>query len=242
MDPDVTRDLRRRLAALEPSADVPEPDEGVRGQAKQAVLPVIRSFLGHHVGALIALCSALLAITAWNALSAAAVPAAPPPVTVTAPRGTSPSATPERITVHVLGAVVSPGLVRLPSGARVADAIDAAGGFTSQAVPGKLNLATVVGDGAQIIVGTAEQPVSDVQAAAPQGAAGGSASSTSGVVDLNTATAEQLDSLPGVGPVTAQRIIAWRQEHGRFTSVAQLQEVEGIGPKSFAQLQGKVRV
>ena len=170
------------------------------------------------------------------------VPVAPAPVSSAA--YPTPSAQPH-LAVHVLGAVNRPGVVQLPPGSRVADAIQAAGGLTPEANPGELNLAAVLPDGAQVVIGTRSQPRGEVRGAgaapAPAGAAG-SAGAASTKVNLNTATAEQLDALPGVGPVTAQAILQHRQRRGRFTKVSELQEVDGIGPKTYAQLVNHVTV
>jgi competence protein ComEA len=140
------------------------------------------------------------------------------------------------VVVSVLGRVVHPGLIRLPDGTRVADALAAVGG----ALPGTdllgLNIARRLSDGEQLLVGVAPPP--GQLASSP--AAGGS--NASQVVDLNTATLEQLDGLPGVGTVTAQRILDWRSAHGRFTSVDQLREVSGIGQARLAQLKHRVQV
>jgi competence protein ComEA len=152
--------------------------------------------------------------------------------------GPPPTGPPETLVVAVAGKVARPGLVRVPPGARVADVLDAAGG----ALPGTdlagLNLARKVTDGEQVAVGVPAAP--DAGVAASGGAGGDSAAS--GPLDLNTATVEQLDGLPGVGPVTAQRIVEWRSRNGRFATVDQLREVEGIGERRFGQLRGLVRV
>lgn len=156
------------------------------------------------------------------------------------PASASPSGA--RIVVHVLGAVRRPGLVRLPDGSRVEDAIDAAGGLLPSADPAEINLAQPLGDGQQVFIGTRAHPSGEVRATGGGGAttaAGGQAGSQ---IDLNSATASQLDTLPGVGPVTAERIIAWRAEHRRFSRVEELQEVDGIGPKTYAQIAPHVRV
>lgn len=159
----------------------------------------------------------------------------------------TPSATPAVLRVHVLGAVANPGVVSLAEGDRVEDAIAAAGGLTAGARPGELNLAAPVADGDQIVVGDERSPGGDVRgpsggaATGGQGSAGGGGAA-SGKVDLNKATAQQLESLPGVGPVTAQAILRWREQHQKFSRVEELQEVDGIGPKTFAQLQPLVRV
>ncbi len=148
--------------------------------------------------------------------------------------------------MHVVGQVVRPGLVRLRPGARLADAIAAAGGARPVADLAALNLARLVIDGEQIRVprpGEAPAPGSGM--AGPPGSGGGaggpgSPSGSGAPVSLNSADVAALDSLPGVGPVLAQRIIDWRTQHGRFTSVDELGEVSGIGDKLLAQLRPKV--
>lgn len=156
-----------------------------------------------------------------------------------------PSAAAQELVVSVVGRVARPGLVHVRDGSRVADALDAAGG----AVPGTdllgLNLARKLSDGEQLLVGVAPppgQPAAGGAQGAAGAAAGDAADGPGSAVDLNTATLEQLDALPGVGPVTAQRILDWRTEHGRFTSVDQLREVSGIGEAKYAKLKGLVRV
>lgn len=135
------------------------------------------------------------------------------------------------VVVSVGGAVPRPGLVRLPAGSRVDDAVRAAGGLLPGASYGALNLARRLADGDQVLVGVP---------AAPSGTGAGGAAD--GPLDLNAATAEQLDALPGVGPVLADRIVSWRTEKGRFASVDQLREVPGIGESKYAALKAKVRV
>jgi competence protein ComEA len=162
-----------------------------------------------------------------------------PVVTATAARASSvppPPGAAHEIVVSVVGRVARPGLIRLPNGTRVADALAAVGG----ALPGTdlmgLNIARRLSDGEQLLVGVAPppgQPAGDVASGTP---------GASRAVDLNTATLEQLDGLPGVGTVTAQRILDWRAAHGRFTSVDQLREVSGIGQARLAHLKGLVRV
>ena len=155
--------------------------------------------------------------------------------------------------VSVVGLVHKPGLVTLTPGARIADALQAAGGAVDGADTIGLNMARPLGDGEQIVVGLAPlsgQPtalgstVSPGSAGPPtSGAATGSTKPKRGeVLDLNTATVEQLDALPGVGPVTAAAIVAWRQANGKFTSVDQLAEVDGIGPARLEKLRALVRV
>jgi competence protein ComEA len=144
------------------------------------------------------------------------------------------------IYVHVVGAVVSPGLFPLAPGSRVVDALAAAHGFADGADPAGVNLARVLTDGEQLVVprqGEAPAPAASGSAAAsPTGA------SPSTPVDLNTATAEQLETLPRVGPSLAARIIAWRSAHGRFARVADLGRVPGIGDRTLASLTPLVRV
>ncbi|OUE32142.1 ComE operon protein 1 [Clavibacter michiganensis] len=153
------------------------------------------------------------------------------------PPGTG-STTP--IYVHVVGAVVSPGLFPLAPGSRVVDAVAAAHGFADGADPAGVNLARVLTDGEQLVV----PRQGETAAPAAPGAAGASATgaSPSTPVDLNTATAEQLETLPRVGPSLAARIIAWRSAHGRFTRVADLGRVPGIGDRTLASLTPLVRV
>jgi competence protein ComEA len=138
------------------------------------------------------------------------------------------------VVVDVAGKVRKPGLVRTRTGARVADVLAAAGGALPGVDLSTLNLARPVADGEQILVGLPGPP-----AVAGTPGVGGS---SGGQVDLNTATAEQLEELPGVGPVLAQRIVDWRTEHGRFSSVDELQEVSGVGEKKFADIRPHVRV
>lgn len=139
------------------------------------------------------------------------------------------------VVVHVTGAVTTPGLVEVPAGARVADAIQQAGGPTAEAQTGALNLARPVTDGEQVLVPVAGQEV-------PPDSARTAGATGDAVVDLNIATAEQLQQLPGVGPVTAEKILAHRDALGGFVDVSQLLEITGIGPKRFAELEPLVRV
>lgn len=156
------------------------------------------------------------------------------------------------VVVSVVGLVHKPGLVTLSAGDRIADALDAAGGAVDGADLVGLNLARRVVDGEQIIVGLASPPGSpspmgsSVSSATSTGATSPAASAAAGApaapVDLNTATTEDLDALPGVGPVTAAAIIAWRDANGRFGSVDQLSEVDGIGPARLDKLRALVDV
>jgi competence protein ComEA len=163
-----------------------------------------------------------------------------------------------RVMVHVLGAVRRSGVVELPASSRVGDALERAGGATDDADLDRLNLARVLTDGERLYVPRVGQqevpevlgPVADGGAARPTagaGAGGGSGTGGSGgegaaVVDLNTADQTALETLPGIGPGLAGRIIAWRDEHGRFTAVEDLLDVSGIGDVRFAELRDRVRV
>jgi competence protein ComEA len=139
------------------------------------------------------------------------------------------------LVIDVAGAVRRPGLYRLRAGSRVDDAIAAAGGPTGKAQLDTVNLAAPVADGEQIVVPGRRAAAGGAAATPP--AAG---SSPSAPVDLNSATLEQLEALPGIGPVTAQKILDYRQQHGAFHSVEELQGVPGIGPAHMAQLKGLV--
>jgi len=159
--------------------------------------------------------------------AAPAVTPLPAPVRVKPPAA-------KLVVVDVAGAVRHAGLYRLRSGSRIDDAIAAAGGPTAKAQLDSVNLAAPVADGEQVVVpgrGAAG-------AVAASSAAAGS--SPSAPLDLNSATLEQLESLPGIGPVTAQKILDYRQTHGAFHSVAELEAVPGIGPAHMAQLKGLV--
>jgi competence protein ComEA len=146
------------------------------------------------------------------------------------------------VAVHVAGRVRRPGLVRLPAGSRVQDAIRAAGGPTSGADLDAVNLARKLTDGEQIRVPAPGDPAPPLPAdAAGPGASGGPAGAPSAPLDLNTATVEQLDTLPGVGEVTAGRIVAYRTAHP-FTAVDELLEVPGIGQRRYDQLKDLVTV
>ena len=131
------------------------------------------------------------------------------------------------ITVYVSGEVNSPGLVELPSDSRIADAIKACGDFTPLADKAKINLAQKLTDGMQIQV-SSKAPVIN------------SNNSSSNLININTATKEDLDTLPGIGPATAQKIIDYRQEHGNFSSIEDIKNVKGIGEAKFSKMQDKI--
>jgi competence protein ComEA len=161
---------------------------------------------------------------------ASAAPAVTPVQPVAKPK----AAAPKLVVVDVAGAVRRPGLYRLRSGSRIDDAIASAGGATSKAQLDSVNLAAPVADGEQVVV--PGRGAAGVVAASPPAAG----SSPSAPLDLNSATLEQLENLPGIGPVTAQKILDYRQQHGAFHSVVELQGVPGIGPAHMAQLKGLV--
>jgi competence protein ComEA len=166
--------------------------------------------------------------------------AATAPTALAASTGPTPTPQPsEPLVVAVAGRVARPGLVRVPAGSRVADVLDAAGGPLPGTDLAGVNLARKVSDGEQVAVG-----VPAAADAAPAGAppAGDPPTAVGAPLDLNSATVEQLDGLPGVGPVTAQHIVEWRTHNGRFASVDQLREVDGIGERRFGQLRDLVRV
>ena len=146
------------------------------------------------------------------------------------------------VTVHVRGRVRRPGVITLPSGSRVVDAIEAAGGLRPGASSGDLNLARLLVDGEQVAVGVRMDR--EVPAADGGPAAGGPVGSGEGpvLVDLNSASAAELEALPGIGPVLAQRIVQWRTDNGPFPDVEILGEVSGIGDALMAQLRPLVRV
>ncbi|WP_406239319.1 helix-hairpin-helix domain-containing protein [Nocardia sp. NBC_01009] len=193
------------------------------------------------------------AVRASAQLTSAPIVAAPPGAAPVSPDGPE-GVTGVELVVSVVGLVHNGGLLRIPNGSRVADAITAAGGVKEGADLSGLNLAQRLQDGDQVLVGATGPSPGPMQLGSTTISAGhtatrpaphvGSASSPSitARIDLNIATESDLDALPGVGPVTARAIIAWRTKNGRFTDIEQLGEIDGIGPARLARLRGLVKV
>ena len=174
----------------------------------------------------------VLVVVAWRHVAAGAAPA-PLRVAPIATSRAAPAPAVHLLVVDVVGAVRRPGLVRLHEGSRVADAIARAGGLARGAERAGVNFAAPVSDGQQVLV-----PGRGAAVAGSGGAGAGAASA--GPVSLSSATVEQLDALPGVGPVTAEKIVTYRQQHGAFRSVDELDAISGIGPARIADLRGLV--
>jgi competence protein ComEA len=162
----------------------------------------------------------------------------------TQPPPAAPSGASGEVVVAVAGKVRRPGLVRLPAGARVGDAVEAAGGALPGVDVALLNPARKLADGELILVGVTAPPGAAGQPGGPGAAAGPAVDGAApgGLVNLNTATLDQLKTLPGVGPVLAQRIITYREQHGPFRSVSALRQVSGIGDARYEQLKDLVTV
>ncbi len=184
---------------------------------------------------------------ARRSVATSAPPSAAPaagPTRGDAPAGAPGPSAEDVVVVHVAGAVVHPGVVELDGGARVIDAVEAAGGALATADLDRLNLAAPLADGQRVLV----QNVGDPPAPAdPGGTTGGSSGGTgsgspAGLVDLNAATAEQLEELPGIGPVLAEAILAERERRGGFRDVVELRDVRGIGDQRFADIVDLVTV
>ena len=182
-----------------------------------------------------ALLALVLVVVAWRH-AAAGAPAPLRVAPVVPARASATAAGARLLVVDVVGAVRRPGLVRLAEGSRVADAIARAGGLRRGAERAGVNFAAPVSDGQQVVVPQRGAAV----AAGAAGADAGPAAPSTGPVSLSSATAGQLDTLPGVGPVTAQKIVAYRQQHGAFRSVDELDAISGIGPSRIANLRGLV--
>lgn len=230
---------------LEPDPQPPPDDDGQRSWSGRRTgghaldTPRWRLDPGRRGAVALVLVAALAAAAAGVVALRARPQEVPVPVVEAAgqPLPGAPSAAPSSavVVVAVAGKVRRPGLVRLPAGSRVDDAVRAAGGVLAGADTGLLNLARRLVDGEQVLVGVPAP-------AGPPAGPGGAGAVTGGLLDLNAASASDLDALPGIGPVLAQRIVDWRTENGRFASVDQLREVTGIGESKFADLRGKVTV
>jgi competence protein ComEA len=212
--------LQKLLGSRAECSTTPEPAQILITPPLQAINPILKIVI------VVVLATAGLV---WlNRPAPVAVPeVASPGIPIVASSGNTVSSQGlDQIVVDIKGDVLMPGLVTLPAGARVADAIAAAGGVTPSADVTGINLAERLSDGQMIFIGNAQsmQLSSDSR------------------INLNLATEADLDSLPGVGPVMAGRIIAWRESNQRFHSIEELQEVPGIGPKVFANLKPLVRI
>ena len=165
-----------------------------------------------------------------------------------APIQLSPPPTTPPLVLHVTGAVAQPGVYSLPNGSRVADAVQAAGGMLSEADAEPLNLAALVQDGERVWVPWKQASQAPTQSVTEEGRAQGSNLTSPPPpdpifpVNINTATQNDLESLPGIGPVIAKRIIAYRQEYGPFTKIDDLQQVPGIGPATFDKLKDLITI
>jgi len=168
----------------------------------------------------------VLSRVAWLVAACGVVASAPPASDASPSPGSGGS-----VTVDIAGKVRRPGVATLPAGSRVVDALKRAGGPRGRVDLSGLNLARVLVDGEQILVGRTAQP-----GGLAAGASTAAPDPSGALVNINTATSEQLETLPGVGPVTAQKILDWRGSHGAFSSVDELLEVDGIGEKTLADL------
>ncbi len=263
--------LHRRLAA-DPDADPPADAGGAPAEDPDSLLPRwlpaaspgpswvarVRADPGRAGAIALAVVAALaVLVTVFTLLRDRPAPvmsAKLPPVEKTSPGTPRSSAGPgavapadadHPVVVSVVGLVHTPGLVTLAPGARIADALQAAGGAVAGADTIGLNMARPLGDGEQIVVGLAPAPgrPAGLGSSVASGPVPAPAKPKPGqVLDLNAATVEQLDTLPGVGPITAAAIVAWRQANGKFTSVDQLADVDGIGPARLEKLRALVRV
>lgn len=178
----------------------------------------------------------VVALLAWFLLRQPPGPPAEASMTPVGAAATTSTTEPPTVVAHAAGAVRAPGIYELPAGARVADLLAAAGGAMPDADLNRVNLAAPVADGSQVYVPRPGEP-------APAVSGGGAGVQTSsGPLDLNTATLEQLEELPGVGPATAQAILDEREQRGRFGSVEELLDVRGIGPAKLDQIRDLVTV
>ncbi|MEU1510621.1 ComEA family DNA-binding protein [Streptomyces sp. NPDC005811] len=235
--------------AREGPPDEPEPSEPRAGRARgrrerlgSALwerMPVwVQTRCGMERGSALALTVVLVVAVGFavqHFRTGGAEPVRPPEVVRAAAEASPPAATPAaEIVVDVSGKVRKPGIRRLPAGSRVVDALSAAGGVRPGTSTEGLNRARFLVDGEQVVVGGPAPP-------AAEGAAAPAGPGPAAPVSLNTATVEQLDTLPGVGPVLARHIVDHRTRHGGFRSVDELREVDGIGERRYADLRDLVR-
>lgn len=247
---------RRRLARLAATfdAELPPADDPVVDPVDPTGPGPRRRLEAPHVRALAVVAVAACVLLVWWLLAGrprTSEPVAPLAITSSSASSAQPaSSTPAAgstadpqagvLIVDVVGKVRRPGIVTLPRGSRVYEAVEAAGGLRGRVDTTALNMARELTDGEQVLVGLAAV---DTSGAPASGASSSSAPATPGArIDLNTATAEQLDTLPGVGPVTARAILAWRDANGRFGSVDDLLDVKGIGEATLAELRDLVVV
>lgn len=255
--------LSAELAAVrrEPQAHADEQHTRVRGEIDEAPAPVVLPVPGRHasrrlsIGALqlgpvhlavVAVVAALaVGFAAWAVVRDQARPVpvpevepAPTALTSVSPPAAAAASTGVEVTVDVAGKVRHPGIAVLPPGSRVVDALEAAGGPRRGVDLTSLNLARPLVDGEQILVGVAVP----TGVAGTVGTVGGTPGETGPLVNLNTADLVTLETLPGVGPVTAGAIVAWRTDNGSFTSVDELLEVDGIGDATLAELAPHVTI
>jgi competence protein ComEA len=220
-----------------------DPDDPLEALTERSRVRTTRVRIG--VGAALVLLLAAFAIAIVVSVSGGgAHSVAAPVVAVTATAAPDDAVTPSSMYVHVLGAVERPGLYRLGTGARVIDAVASAGGLTADADPSAVNLARPLGDGEQLVVPHVGDPAPANGSSGAGGAAGvaGVAGVAGAKVNLNTATTDQLDTLPRVGPAMAQKIVQWREQNGRFASIDDLMNVSGIGQKTFDGLKDLVTI
>jgi competence protein ComEA len=193
-----------------------------------------------------AVCAVLIALLGWRALRSDAQAPAPAGSSAEPPRAAAHTVSVAQaptgpVIVDVVGAVRRPGVYTLRAGQRVQDAVRLAGGARRGADLQAINLAAKVADGQQIVVPRRGAVASAAASAGGGVAAGGTGGPAAGPVNLNTATLEQLDTLDGVGPATAQKILQYRQQHGGFGSVDDLTQIPGIGPKKLEALRSQVQ-
>lgn len=220
---------RQRLAELTASfeASLPDPDQPPPGRRRKPSA-VRRSLRPVHVRLVVMLAGVAAVLTVWWLLAGRPHEVAVPSASTVRVAGSEPTAeAAAQLVVDVSGRVRRPGIVTLPPGSRVHEAIQAAGGFKGRVDTAGLNLARVLADGEQVVVG------------APPASSG---TAETAAVNLNSADLVALDSLPGVGPVTAEAIVSWREENGPFRSVDDLLDVKGIGEATLAELRELVTV